>query len=63
MDLEARHRKSKCYWCQSPSDNSVTPCCVGAMMWQAAMVQDARRWLAENNPDVIHFGFGDDDLE
>jgi hypothetical protein len=33
------------------------------MMWQAAVVEDARRWLAQNNPDIIHFGFGDDGLE
>jgi hypothetical protein len=33
------------------------------MMWQAAVVEDARRWLAQNNPDIITFGFGDDGLE
>jgi hypothetical protein len=33
------------------------------MMWQAAVVEDARRWLAENNPELLSSEFGDDGLE
>lgn len=63
MDLETRYKKTKCYWCQSPATPSTTPCCVGVLMWRSAVVEDARRWLVENNPDIINFGFGDDGLE
>jgi hypothetical protein len=62
-DFDVPMRKTRCFWCQTPSRPSAAPCCVGAMMWRAAVAEDARRWLAENNPDLLGSEFGDDGLE
>jgi hypothetical protein len=44
--------KKLCFWCRGEPSTTQIPCCPGAMIWQAAVVADAKRWLKENGHEV-----------